>query len=303
MTGEIVDLVAAWAGERTFCQPCFAELWRAKGGRPVAWIAHRNGEPVAALPGVEFGRAPYRRFQSMPDGGYGGVLWSPTTAPDDQAAAAMDLASAVARAGYAKAYIFDFYSSLEEAAGFCRGDAATTLVDIAGPGWNPPDRKLVAQSRKAEREGIQVTTFDWGVHAESFLALVRLTARRHGRRRPFYGERFYRRLAQLARENDRVHWLMCEHNGRPACSHIYLLEDGVLQSWQMVYDKTFSFLKPNQYICLWMCRRMARAGIVRLNLGGSPDDAFSLRSYKNRWGGGPVVYRVWERRWGLGRLR
>ncbi len=303
MTGDVGALVARWGGARTFCQPSFAELWRAKGGRPTAWLVESNSEPIAVLPGVEFGHRPYLRFQSMPDGGYGGVLWFSGVSPDDRMAIQTELLAAVTRVGYAKVYIFDFYTSLCGTGGFYRRTGATTLVDIEGPLWEPPDRKLLAQAHKAEREGIQVRNFDWASHAAGFLTLVRLTERRHGRRRPFYSEAFYRRLATYAREDDRVRWLICEHDGRPACSHIYLLEDGTLQGWQIVFDKAYSFLKPNQYMRIWMCRKMAEAGIRRLNLGGTPEDAPGLRAFKDRWGGSPVGYPVWERRHGLGRFR
>lgn len=303
MEGEIGALVARWAGPRTFCQPAFAALWRAKGGRTIVWVAEDGDEVLAVLPGVEFGRRPCLRFQSMPDGGYGGVLWSAAVPPADRPGLGAGLLAAVARAGYAKTFICDYYRSLAAADGFLQTAAATTLVDISSPCWEPPDRKLLAQVHKAEREGIRVTAFDWAEHGEGFLALVRLTERRHGRRRPFYGEAFYRRLAAYARHDERVRWLMCVHEDRPACSHIYLLEDGTLQGWQIVFDKAFSFLKPNQYMRLWMCRHMAESGIHRLNLGGSPDDAPGLHAFKDRWGGSPVTYPVWERRRGLGLLR
>jgi hypothetical protein len=303
MTGDVAALVGGWAGRRTFCQPGFADLWREKGGRPVVWMAEHGGEPLAVLPGVEFGRRPFLRFQSMPDGGYGGVLWSSDVAAADRANVVDELLAAVVRAGYVKTFICDFYHSLAGADGFRQTLAATRLVDITSPVWEPPDRKLLAQVHKAEREGIRVVDFDWPIHAEGFLALVRLTEHRHGRRRPFYGDGFYRRLADYARTGGRVRWLMCEHDGRPACSHIYLLEDDMLQGWQFVFDKAFSFLKPNQYMELWMCQHMVEAGIQRLNLGGSPQDAYGLRAFKDRWGGSAVAYPVWVRRSGLGRLR
>lgn len=90
----------------------------------------------------------------------------------------------------------------------------------------------------------------------------------------------------------RVHWLWCEHQGRPACSHIYFSERNVLQGWQIAFDKSFSFLKPNQYIRFTMCRRMAARGITRLNLGATPEGADGLLYYKRRWGGRPLRYRT-----------
>ncbi len=300
LDGEVARTAAAWAGDRTFCQPEFAELWRAKGGRPVAWVAREGDAPLAILPGVEFGHAPLVRFQSMPDGGYGGVLRSANVPPRPDVD--RELVRAVARAGYLKAFIVDFYGSLAAFPGFRPSAARTTLVDLDSPSWIPQDRKLVSQARKAEREGIRVETLDWSRHGPAFLELVRITERRHGRRRPFYPDGFYRALAELAARSERIEWVMCEHDGRPACSHIYLRERQTLQGWQILYDKDFSFLKPNQYIRLTMCRAMAARGCRHLNLGGSPADAPGLTYFKRRWGGQPRTYPIYTRRSLLGRI-
>ncbi len=146
----------------------------------------------------------------------------------------------------------------------------TTLVDISDPEWVPPDEKLRSEIRKAEREGITMEPFEWGRHHEHFLRLMEATERRHGNP-PRYPPEFFRRLADLAGRDDRVHWVWCEHEGKPACSHIYILEGGMLQVWQIYFDKAFSFLKPNQYISFAMCRRMAARGIYPTQPGGDAE--------------------------------
>jgi hypothetical protein len=47
---------------------------------------------------------------------------------------------------------------------------------------------------------------------------------------------------------------------------------------------------------------MAKAGISRLNLGGTPENAPGLEYYKKRWGGEAVEYICYYRKSLLGRL-
>lgn len=293
----------AWdrlAGGRAFASASFAALWRAQGGEPVAWVAEAGGEPVAMVPGVEFGRGPLARFLSMPDGGYGGLCTGLARGAEREHAG-RELLAAIARRRYLRCWIFDFYGSLDATVGYRRHEQVTTLVDISSPDWRPPDAKLLEQVRKAEREGIRVETMDWLRHGAGFLDLVATTAARHGVR-PRHPARFYAELADLAVRDERVHWVVCDHDGTPACSHIYLLEAGRLQGWQIHFDKAFSFLKPNQYIRYAVCREMARQGVRELNLGGTPEGAPGLEHYKRRWGGDVFRYRSYLRRTWLGRL-
>jgi CelD/BcsL family acetyltransferase involved in cellulose biosynthesis len=293
------DLLDRYGRDRIFTSTGWAFLWRQAGGTPVVWVVGDGGDPLAILPGVEFGRSRAARFFSMPDGCYGGIL-----PREDLGELPPDLRhlllEAVADHGYLRAWIFDYYESvdgdLSRWEGFSQG---TTLVDISDPRWEPPDRKLVSQIKKAEREGISIREFDWPRDHEKFLSLMRTTERRHGRR-PRLAAEFYESLAALSRSEDRVFWKWCEWQGKPACSHIYVVENRVLQGWRIDFDKDFSFLKPNQYIRFHTCREMSRRGIRKLNLGGSPENAPGLRYYKRRWGGETVRYRGLrcESRWG-----
>src|SRR6185295_1733014 len=86
------------------------ELWRAKGGRPMAWIAEADGAPVAMVPGVEYGFGPLVRFVSLPDGCYGGVFVDSERASEGPAWATAIL-DAIAGRHYAKSCVFDFYST------------------------------------------------------------------------------------------------------------------------------------------------------------------------------------------------
>ena len=65
----------------------------------------------------------------------------------------------IVRRRYLKTYLFDFCGSVPLHPRFETVLCATTLVDISDPEWVPPDRKLLSQIRKADREGIRVEPF------------------------------------------------------------------------------------------------------------------------------------------------
>ena len=294
------DAYARLAAGSLFASPGFLDLWRAKGGRPVVWTAELQGALAAALPGVEYGRGPFAQFASMPDGCYGGVLLDPAH-ESVRPSIARALFEALARRRYAKASVFDFRESAPIHPGFSVIWCETTLVDISAPQWMPPDLKLQSEIRKAEREGIEVERFEWERHHAGFLDLVAATARQHGAK-PRYAAPFYRALADLAERDDRVAWRWCEHRGRPAGSHIYFVEGDTLQAWQKYFDRSLSFLKPNQFMQFATCRETARRGITRLNLGATPLGAEGLAYYKARWGGRRVAYPSCVRVEGLRRV-
>lgn len=292
--------IARLVGSCFFASPGFAKVWSAKGGRPVAWVAEDEGRPAAVLPGVEFGGGRLCRFQAMPDGCYGGVFFDGGYDADRGRVSRL-IIDAIVRRNYVKAFLTDYYNTLPKDSRFRPVRCTTTLVDISDDDWSPPDKKLVSQIRKASREGVRVESLNWDRHRNGFLQLVRRVEARRGRP-PLYNEGFFDALARLYAIDDRVHWLWCEYDGHPVCSHIYFIEKGVLQGWQKYLDRDFSFLKADQLARFTMCRRMARQGICVLNLGATPRGALGLARYKKRWGGEPVHYKCYVRKTGVGRV-
>jgi hypothetical protein len=299
--GELPSATAAWINRTSlFGSEPFLRLWETIGGKPVYWTVSEDDRAIAVLPGVEFGRGPLTRLQSMPDGLYAPLL-TPQGTPEDLSALAETMLSGVLDRGYAKIYLNDYFGQFEkhEAMKVRRGN--TLLVDIDSSEWEPPDKKLRSEIRKAERERVRAEPFSLGHHFDQFLALMRLTEKRHGRK-PRYPEAFYRELGKLSMTDSRVNWLVVEHEDKLAASHIYLTESDVVLNWQVFFDKQFSFMKPNQLITFTVAREMARQNLSTLNLGASPGDASSLDDYKQKWGGRRFEYNclsrtTWWSRW------
>ena len=294
------DTIGRLTAASVFCSPGFMHLWRHLGGKPVYWVVEEHGELQAVLPGVEFGAAIWRRFQAIPDGCYGRAFFA-DTARDRKRAVVEALAVALRKARYAKLYIYDYYNSFEAPGGFPTMDCATTIVDISSPDWEPAHESIRRGIKKAEREGIDTRVFDWDKDAAGFVELMLKTERRHGRSAR-YPEVFFRGLAELARHDERIRWLWCEHDGEPAASHIYIAEGGAIIYWQGYFDKKFSFLRPNHYMHYTTAKTAAAQGTKYLNLGASPDTADGLKTYKDRWGGSLHSYKCYWLKSLLGKL-
>ncbi len=297
---ELPDDIAIRLREASlFSSPEFARLWTAQGGSDVYWIAGEKSSPTAVLTGVEFGRKPSRRFQSMPDGLYSRLVVFDDAA--DVGEVSHSLLEGLEGAGYLKLYLTDYYGSFVDAAGFESVECETGLVDISQSDWLPPDKKLQSEIRKAEREGVVPLPFDPARHFESFTSLMEATEKRHGRE-PKYSEEFFRRLAELAERDSRARWVVVEHEGVLATSHIFLIDAEQIINWQVYFDKKFSFLKANQFVLYSMAREYAAQGIRYLNLGASPPEAGTLSDYKQKWGGESHKYTCLQRKSWLGKL-
>jgi len=290
------DLPSATINEITggslFGSVAFGRLWETVGGRPVYWTVYDGERVIALLPAVEFGLRPVRRLQSMPDGCYGRMYISAKAgaeAPD----MAVALQVALTEAEYGKVFLYDYYGWCREHRSYQTEACATSIVDISSPKWEPPDKKMQSEIRKAQREGIEVRKFALA-NMDRFVSLMQQAEAEHGRKAK-YPRQFFEALAVLAESDDRVQWLWCEHEGKAAASHINLIENDMVINWQVYFDRQFSFLKPNQFMLFHAAHELAGKGVKYLNLGASPDEAENLRAYKKKWGGVERTYfcHVW----------
>ena len=283
---EIADNIAeSFSQQSFFSSKNFMQLWQSIGGNPVYWTVEENDTIIGLLPGVEFGVSKLKRFQSMPDGCYAKFLLSNNIKQD----ASNALLDAIGDFGYIKTYIYDYFKSFTKYEKFDTFHCSTSVVDISDPNWEPPDKKLQSEIRKAERENVTIETFDSSVHFDKFLSLMKQTEKRHNRK-PKYQDVFFEKLAELAQTDNRIKWYWCEHDGDAVCSHINFIENNMVVNWQVYYDKKYSFLKANQKSLFDMAKSLSAQNITYLNLGASPIDTESLKEYKEKWGGKEYKY-------------
>ena len=295
-----IELIDRWAGSYFFSSTPFAKLWASVGGTPVYWIGDENGKTLAILPGVEFGKGIFRRFQSMPNGCYTRFLCSEAE-QDYSIDCSNQLVDSLIRAGYARVYINDFHNLIVNPGDYRVEQCATYLVDISSPDWEPPDSKLRQQIHKSQREGLQIVPFDASRYMHDFMELVRL----HERRRKAaskYTRAFFEALAELSGKDDRIKWVWCAHDKKPVASSIFFREGNSIIHWQMYYDEAMSHFQATKLIPYLVAKEAQKKGIKKLNLGASPPEAEGAEFYKSKWGGEKYSYNCYIHKTFLGRL-
>ncbi len=283
-----------------FTSTGFANLWKTKGGKAVAWFAEHENKIAAILPGVEFGSKPLIRFMSMPNGCYGSIVFSSIT-DELKTASGKAILNEIVKKKYVKTYLFDYYKTLPENNAYKIENCRTTLVDISDPDWQPPDKKLRQQIHKAENGGIAPSIFKYDEQFSGFLSLVKKTEKRIGVK-PKYASEFFKALAELAENDNRIWWFWCEYEGHPVASNIFFLEQDNILHWQSYIDEEYSFLQPNKYMPYYAAQKASAWGIKYLNLGASPDKAEGVEFYKSKWGGVPYYYNCLILKRGVGKF-
>jgi len=295
-----IELIDRLAGNCFFSSTSFAKLWSSLGGIPVYWMADENGKILVILPGIEFGKGIFRRFQSMPNGCYARLLYGEAE-HDHLSKCSKQLVDSLNQERYAKVYINDFYNSLDNSCNYGVEPCATYLVDISSPDWEPPDSKLRQQIHKAQREGLRIEPFDSSRHMGDFMKLVRLHEKRRNVRSP-YVQGFFEALAELSCKDDRIHWLWCAFDNKPVASSIFFREGHSIIHWQMYYDEAMSHHQATKLIPYQVAKEAQKKGIKKLNLGASPPDAEGAEFYKAKWGGEKYAYNCYVHKNLLGHL-
>ncbi|RKX19549.1 MAG: hypothetical protein DRP35_07525 [Candidatus Zixiibacteriota bacterium] len=275
----------------------FCNLWECMGGKALFWTAFEGDKVIGVMPSVEFGIKKLKRIQSMPDGCYSNLLCNDDFQRDE---IEKQIFNEILKAGYLKIFVNDYFHKYSSVKNYDRIKCNTTLVEIF-PDWIPSDKKLVSEINKAERENVEIQEFVYEKHFDNFIYLMKSTEKRHGRK-PKYPDIFFNKLASFSEKNNSVQWLVVEYENEIAASHINFIVQDTLLSWQIYFNKKFSFLKPNQFLLFRAARDAAKKGVTKLNLGASPDNADSLKYYKDKWGGVNYEYPCYVKKNWLGRL-
>jgi hypothetical protein len=302
LTSEIPSVeIESLTKDSFFASTGFLNLWRLRGGVPVWWTVWMDNCLAAVLPGVEFGSGPLRRFYAAPNGCYGRLCFAGKLESRTINDIANGLMRALAKKGYMKAFVTDFYGAFSEGHGFVSSAYETRLVDVSVPEWKPRHRKLRQAVNRAGMQGVTIERFDEARHLTGFMELVRLSEKRVGVKGK-YSAAFYRNLAELSLRDERVHWIWCQHHDRPVASSIFLVEGDSLLHWQVYFDASLAHLRATKLIIFDTARKLARGGIRFLNMGASPPHAEGVLEFKRKWGGEPYRYQCYCRKSLIGKL-
>jgi hypothetical protein len=254
---------------------------------------------MAVLPGIELGYGVFRRFQAMPDGLPASIYF--IDADEQKEKITETLLEGIKHYGYMCVTISDYWNIGGDLGIFNSKQVVISRLDISAPDWQPPDKKIQSEIRKAEREGVKLRPYRANRDRHHFLNLMKKTEKRHGRD-PKYSPEFFDRLAVLAEQDIRVKWVVVEHGEELAAAHIYFVNNATALNWQVYFDKKFSFLKPNQFILYQVAKELAETGVRYLNLGISPGNTESLLTYKDKWGGKNYHYSILTSQNWLGKI-
>jgi len=157
--------------------PEFASIWNVRGGEPVFLCLEKNDILTIGMAGMLFGSKFFRRFESMPDGLYGGVFTDESCTDEDRVRFIDGLLkflrdNRIVRADiHGSSMPFDKY-------GFKRYESYSHILDIPEDGYVPPHRNIREHLRKANREENITAVFDNPERLSEFYELVRMTEKR-----------------------------------------------------------------------------------------------------------------------------
>ncbi|MFH1068790.1 MAG: GNAT family N-acetyltransferase [Candidatus Glassbacteria bacterium] len=285
-----------------FCRHAWLDLIdRANPAWRVSIIALLDkGSLAAALPVVDHGFTLFSQSHSLPQGSPAG----PLAAAGENAAQAMEqlLARWVATrtCGWAYRLALTFDNPDPLCLDFLRRHKFTLIEQQAyrirtGEGnfaeW---EQSLAGDVRKkmrqADQRGASFEEASAAGRAEELVRLARLTASRH-RRRPPYGETFYRLLlgeqAPPAVRTGLVRLFVVRVEGRPAAFNLCLTHAG---RWWLVdhgADRSLADRRPADLLYREIVRTAFAESAAEIDLGAVPPGADSLARFKSSLAGEP----------------
>jgi hypothetical protein len=279
--------------------PGFLSLWRIFGGREIYLAEEIEGKLVAGMAGAVFGGKFLSRFQSMPEGLYGGVFYA-TDIPEGVKGQFNESLSGFLRSQkYIRADIYNPPFEFSTESFICR-EATAHIISLAGGSYEVPNERVRRYIRHAKKVNLEVTALNDEKYLDDFYRLVTAVGKRH-KEKPRYSKEFYRQLLKLSLRDSRVKWVMVLFKGVMTASHIFFVERSQIIDWHSYCDRDDP-LRPNYLILDYIISFALADGIKEINLGGSPPGAETLEEFKERWGGQKTTYHYYTSIRGLGKL-
>ena len=142
-----------------FTSPSFLELFEHTGGRPFYLILYNKSDPVALMPIIEYGNGIFKRIQSLTDGLYTKIVVRDASDISIEECS-LFFSDFLIKEEPAKLFLYDYYHNFDSLRKYEKIECKTLLVDITNPEWQPPDKKLQSEIRKAVNEQVAPVLFD-----------------------------------------------------------------------------------------------------------------------------------------------
>jgi len=266
-----------------YYSPEFVSLWRTMKGRDIFFVEEEGEQLLAGMAGVIFGRSYLSRFQSMPDGVYGGPCFSENCTVEQKQ---RFIDSVLDWLRSKKTMRIDIHNPPEdiENINFQRGDMPTRIIPIEEKSFEPPDNKIRKHIRTGKRRGAVVSIFNNAGSLDDFFKLVEETSSRHSEK-PRFSKEWFSGLLKISRDDNRILWLKVTDENKLIGSRICFIDKSQILAWQYYSDREYSHLKPGYLMMDYIINYAIENKIGTINLGWSPPEAETLLDYKKRWGG------------------
>ncbi len=270
-----------------YSAPEFVRIWRTMKGRDIFFLEENGGRQTAGMAGVMFGRSFLSRFQSMPDGVYGGPYFSDDYATNKKGLFVQSVFNWLRAKRVMRVDIHNPSIEIDNRY-FRREDMVTQVISLTRGSFTPPDSKIREHIRTGKRRGAEISVFDKIDYLDDFFELVKKTSRRHNEK-PRFPKEWFGELLKLSVNDNRILWLAAFTENKMIGSRICFIDQSQLLTWQYYSDREYGHLKPGYLLLDYIINYAIERKIKTINLGWSPPEAEFLRNYKKRWGGQEIV--------------
>jgi len=294
------DEWAELTDDRFMVSPGFASVWRARGGEPVFFIERENNRIRAGISGVIFGTGPFRRYESMPEGLYGGQYFFKDCTDEDKRSFLDKFCNFLGSNKIVRALIHRPMHEIKSSI-FRQKTCSTHEIHLDEGGYRPSDSKVRKHIRASKERGGRIERLDREEDIERFYELAVLTKKRH-RQKPGHPREFFYKLFQLSKTDGRILWLKTMLDDIMIASQIIFVDRNEAFSWQLYADRQYSHYKPGFLMRDYALNLISEKGVRIFNMGSTPGESPSLIQYKESWDARKIDFLSYEYYSSIGKL-
>ncbi len=270
------------SGNSFFASPQFVSLWRGKKGKPLYYLDEENGKIIAGIVGIVSGKGYLKRFDSMPDGLFGGPYFAPDYDKEKQQKFFTSFEKYIKENNYIRANINKPLKSISSNM-FQVQTALEHVLELSDQGSQPLPRGIGTDVRGSMKRGSRVELFDSEGDIDRLYYLAQSSAKRQGRKMN-YSKEFFDRLLKISVGNNNILWLKAMLEDQMIASQVTFFDRGEALNWFYYYDKKYSYYKPGYLLADYAIDYSIQNGIKYFSMGSTPGQIESVVKYKERWG-------------------
>jgi len=287
-------------GNSFFASPPFVSLWRAKKGEPLYYLDEEDGDIKAGIAGVVFGKYLFKRYDSMPDGLYGGPYFTTEYTTEQRQKFFASFEEYLKRKNIIRANINKPSVKIDSGM-FKIQTALEHVLELSEQSYHPLKRGIGTDVRGSWKRGTRIEIFESETDLDRLYYLAEESARRQGRKL-IYPKEFFFRLLNISTGNKNILWLKAMLENKMIASQLTFFERGEALNWLFYYDKTYSYYKPGYLLADYALDYSIKNGIKIFSMGSTPGQIESVVKYKERWGCQEQLYNNYVYHSFLGKL-